>query len=254
MITVENKDINDIPVLIVVENAKRNEPLPVITYVHGFTSAKEHNLPFAYLMAQKGYRVILPDCLHHGERDGGKTSLEVQLEFWNIVIQNLKEIHEIKTYVERECLLLNDRFGLAGTSMGGITTAAALTQYPWIKSAAILMGSPKAMEMAQYTISQVKAMNIKLPFTDVELQQQVEQLQEIDLSKQIDKLNNRPLLFWHGDADTVVPFDQSNSFYNEAKRFYSENEKLHYIQEKGRGHKVSRPAILATVDWFEKYL
>ncbi|WP_102028014.1 esterase [Salirhabdus sp. Marseille-P4669] len=254
MIIIDNDYINTIPVLHVVDSNKQNQPLPTVVYMHGFTSAKEHNLPFAYLMAQKGFRVLLPDCKLHGERANQVSGLKLQLEFWDIVSQNLKEIQIIKENIENKGLLLDDRFGLAGTSMGGITTSAALTLYPWIKVAAVLMGSPKATEMANYTIHQVKEQKVKLPYTDEELQAQVDSLRPIDLSQNMHKLNNRPLLFWHGDADKVVPFEQSYSFYQEAKAFYDMEDKLKFIREKGRAHKVSRPAVLETVKWFETYL
>ncbi|QHS21666.1 esterase [Virgibacillus sp. MSP4-1] len=254
MIKIKDEMIQDIPVLHVVNDADQHSPLPVVTYIHGFTSAKENNLPFAYLLAKKGYRVLLPDCLEHGERASGKTPFEMELEFWNVVKQNLKEMTILKNDMEKRGLIKDQRFGLAGTSMGGITTSSALTQFSWIKAAAVLMGSPKTMEMAQYTINQVEKNGTNLPFSEVELQKQIQSLEPIDLSQHMDKLNNRPLLFWHGDQDPTVPFKHSESFYHQALEQYQDKERLHFIPEKNRGHKVSRAAILAAVNWFEKYL
>src|SRR5699024_2988148 len=105
---------------------------------HGFTSAKEHNLPFAYLLATKGYRVILPDSKHHGEREGNITVEKRELSFWNIVLQNINDLNTLKNALDEMDLILNNRIGIAGTSMGGITAASALTQYDWIQSSAVL--------------------------------------------------------------------------------------------------------------------
>lgn len=254
MIIIEQERLEHIPTLIVVDAAKKDEPLPIITYYHGFTSAKEHNLPFAFLMAQKGYRVLLPDSKHHGERDEGKTGLQLQLEFWNIIHDNLKELKVIKDIMDKRGLLLNNRFGVAGTSMGGITTSSAFAVYPWIKVAGVLMGSPKTQAMAEYTIEEVKKLNVKLPYTDEELQKQIASLKPIDLSVNLEKLMERPLFFWHGDADPVVPFEQSYTFYEEAKKLYVNKDNITFIREKGRGHKVSRFAILEAVKWFENHL
>ncbi|MRG87059.1 esterase [Salinibacillus xinjiangensis] len=254
MVIVKNEKIHNIPTLHVVQKANKDCPLPTVIYSHGFTSAKEHNLPFAYLMAEKGYRVLLPDSILHGERADGKTEDEIQFEFWKIVAQNLKELDVLKQFIEEKNLLLNGRIGLAGTSMGGISTSAALTQYSWIKVAAVLMGSPKAMEMAEYTIQQVRQSGVKLPFTEDELKQQVQELEAIDLSKHVHKLAQRPVLFWHGDQDRVVPFQQSFSFYESTIETYQNREDFRYIREKGKDHKVTRNAILETVNWFSKYL
>ncbi|HLQ71272.1 MAG TPA: esterase, partial [Bacillota bacterium] len=61
MIGIYKENVKTIPALVVVDSTKTTEALPILTYFHGFTSAKEHNLPLAFLMAEKGFRVILPD-------------------------------------------------------------------------------------------------------------------------------------------------------------------------------------------------
>ncbi|WP_311771625.1 alpha/beta fold hydrolase [Salirhabdus euzebyi] len=250
----ERLDLQSIPTLHVVESSKKEQALPTVLYIHGFTSAKEHNLPFAYLLAEKGYRVLLPDSLYHGERTNGKNADSIQFEFWNIVGQNVKEVYSLYEEAKLRSWLEHDRFGLAGTSMGGISTCAALTQFNWIKVGAVLMGSPKPLEMATYLIEQIRQNGMNIPYSELEIKSQLEQLKRIDLSQNMDKLNERPLFFWHGDADPVVPFSQSYSFYEEVSMYYENKEKIKHVKEKGRGHKVSREAILETVDWFVKYL
>ncbi|RKQ32612.1 alpha/beta fold hydrolase [Oceanobacillus halophilus] len=253
MIGVTKEIIGQIPSLMIVDTSKVNEKLPAVCYMHGFTSAKEHNLDLAYLLAEKGFRVILPDSLHHGERDTGLTPVKRSLAFWEIVIENIKDIQLIKDFLVEKELLLDNRIGVAGTSMGGITTSAALTQYPWIKTSAILMGSPKISSFAKALVDNYRKM-IDLPISDDMLEQLYDQLKSLDLSSQIEKLNDRPLLFWHGENDTVVPFDHSYSFYEEAKKLYKDKNNIQYIREPKRDHKVSRPAKLETVKWFEKHL
>lgn len=71
MVIVENHLINRIPLLHIVKKDAQLETLPFIIFSHGFTSAKEHNLHYAYLLAEKGFRVILPEALYHGEREQG---------------------------------------------------------------------------------------------------------------------------------------------------------------------------------------
>src|SRR5699024_2251101 len=116
MIGITSEKINDIPRLMVSKTEDAHKPLPVLTYFHGFTSAKEHNLPLAYLMAEKGYRVILPDSDLHGARlKKDKSEEERQLSFWDIVLSNVDDMAHIKKYLDENGLLLNDRIGVAGT-------------------------------------------------------------------------------------------------------------------------------------------
>lgn len=253
MIGVYEENINTIPGLVVVDTEKENEALPMLTYFHGFTSAKEINLPLAYLLADKGYRVVLPDSKYHGEREIEISSTKMQISFWDIVMKNVEELQVIKDYFDEKGLILNDRLGVAGTSMGGITTSAALTQYSWIKVSAVLMGSPKITTYAQTLVSSFRKMG-ELPITEEMIDQLYEQLKQYDISTQTDKLKDRPLLFWHGESDAVVPFDHSYTFYEEVKKLYKNPNNIQFLKEANQGHKVSRSAILETVKWFDKHL
>ncbi|MFD1850052.1 prolyl oligopeptidase family serine peptidase [Oceanobacillus bengalensis] len=253
MIGVFKEEIHSVPCLVIVDAKMENQALPIVTYFHGFTSAKEHNLDTAYLLAEKGLRVILPDSLHHGEREDGISAGKRSLAFWDTLIQNIKELEMIKNYVDEKGLLLDGRFGVAGTSMGGITTAAGLQSFPWIKTAAIVMGSPKLTTFTEELINSYRKV-IDLPVTDEEIVKLVETVGQYDLSKQMEKLAGRPLMFWHGESDSVVPFEHSYSFYQDAKELYANQDDIHFIREANRDHKVSRYAKLEITKWFEKHL
>ncbi|MDP1136551.1 esterase, partial [Klebsiella pneumoniae] len=81
-----------VPVLHVVKSEKQDARLPLIFFINGFTSAKEHNLHLGYLLAEAGYRAVLPDALFHGERDEGLIERILQLSFWDIVVRTITEI------------------------------------------------------------------------------------------------------------------------------------------------------------------
>ncbi|SHM42675.1 prolyl oligopeptidase family serine peptidase [Gracilibacillus kekensis] len=254
MIGISKEFWNDIPLLHVVDQEKKDQSLPTLTYIHGFTSAKEHNLPLAFLMAEKGYRVLLPDMMLHGDREEEITDQERELRFFEIVKQNLDDIESIYEELIAKQLLEGNRFGLAGTSMGGITTAAALTQFSWIKTAGILMGSPKITEYAQQLIGFMTSQNKELPLSEEQIVLLLDELREMDLSLQMEKLFGRPLFFWHGEEDKVVPFDHAYSFYEKAIDHYKNPENIRFLKEIGRGHKVSRFAIVEFVKWLEYQL
>ncbi|WP_173916962.1 alpha/beta fold hydrolase [Halobacillus sp. Marseille-Q1614] len=251
MIVIYRESFKNIPTLVLADSAKADQPLPVFTYFHGFTSAKEHNLAQAYLLAQKGYRVVLPDSLHHGDRDDNLSRQDLSFKFWEIVYQNLKDIQDIKDELDQRNLILDRRFGIGGTSMGGVTTAAAVTMYPWIQAGAVMMGSPKPVEFAKKLIQDVEQTGIQLPIPPDELEELYQSLASIDLSLNAHKVKEKPLFFWHGDADPVVPFEHSYDFYNEIVSQYRNPENIRFLRETGAGHKVSRFAILEMVNWIE---
>jgi len=255
MVMITNKKYQNIPVLEVVQEELSQMQVPLIMFIHGFTSAKEHNLHFAYLLAEKGFRVILPDSIYHGERTQNLSETELSFKFWDIVINNIKELDVIKEEVKQLGLLDETKVGVAGTSMGGITTLGAITQYKWINTAVSLMGSPCYEEFFNGLVREIRRNQIELPVTDEQLQQQSSLLREYDLSQQPEKLEGRPLLFWHGEKDRVVPFQNTYEFYKKIFPLYEGNEEnLKFIADPKGDHKVSREGLLETVEWFKKHL
>ncbi|MCY7777741.1 prolyl oligopeptidase family serine peptidase [Bacillus haynesii] len=255
MIIIEKQHISNIPLLHIVKEEKKEKALPLVFFIHGFTSAKEHNLHFAYLLAEKGMRVILPEALYHGERDEQLTQEELAPRFWEIVTNEIKELEVLKNHFEQENLIEKGRIGAAGTSMGGIVTLGALTQYEWITTAVSLMGSPAYVEFFDQQLAFMREKKIELPFTEEQVEQQREELKRFDLSLQPDKLNMRPLLFWHGKQDGTVPFALTRRFHESIIPLYvAQPDLLHFIEDERAGHKVSREGLLKTVEWFDAHL
>ncbi|MCM3160926.1 prolyl oligopeptidase family serine peptidase [Metabacillus litoralis] len=255
MIIVEKLHIENIPALHIVKQSLQDTKTPFVIFVHGFTSAKENNLHYAYYLAEKGMRVILPEALYHGERSENYDTKELSLNFWKIVLNEIKEVDMIKEYFEQKQLIDSERIGLAGTSMGGITTLGALTQYEWIKAAVSLMGSPCYTTLLKGQLYSLQQSGVEVPLSNEEIEEQLTHLQPFDLSLQKEKLQNRPLLFWHGERDNVVPFAPTYQFYKEITPMYeAQPEKLRFIADPLADHKVSREGTLALVEWFERYL
>lgn len=255
MIVIDKKTVANITLLEVVRQELIHEKAPTVFFLHGFTSVKENNLHYAYLLAEKNIRVVLPDAMFHGDRSKSLPIEELALHFWNIILKNIEELNYLKNaYIERGWTD-EGKIGVAGTSMGGVTTLGALTQYDWIKCAVSLMGNPCYDQFARYLVEKVKEQGHELPFTDEQLEEEYKKVSEFDLSKQPEKLDKRPLLFWHGKKDPVVPYHYAYEFYNKIKDMYKENEEdLQFILDEHGTHKVSREGVLATVRWFAKYL
>lgn len=249
---VKEENWSNIPLLHIVDEAKENSKLPTVIFLHGFTSAKEHNLHYAYNIAKKGFRVLLPDAHLHGVRDERLDEVQLSLRFWEIVLTSIEEM----TVLHRE---LQERgvtkIGMGGTSMGGITTLGCLTAYPWIDVAAVMMGAPGYVELAKAQMSQFERRGFKLPITDEERKSLLDTLAIFDMTKQRKKLNNRPVYFWHGENDTTVPFEPTFNFYNAAKKDYMDApERFEFLSDPTAGHAVSRTGMLHAADWFASYL
>lgn len=252
---IKNEQINDIPLLHVVNEEVRLQKLPLVIFIHGFSSLKERNLHYAYLLAEAGFRVILPEAIHHGEREQGLSESELYARFWEVVITMIEELNVVKEYYDKKGLVAEGEIGVAGTSMGGIATLGALTQYPWIKAAVSLMGMPSYEKFSHWQLEQLKKQGVELPFSPKQIEEQLEALRKYDLSLQPSKLMNRPLLFWHGKKDPMVPYPLAHEFFESIRGGYGENkEKLEFIADPLAGHSVSIEGVKATVEWFKKFL
>ncbi|HWO75053.1 MAG TPA: prolyl oligopeptidase family serine peptidase [Bacillus sp. (in: firmicutes)] len=254
MYYIDHYTVKDIPILEVAPINQKSDPLPTVIFIHGIHSAKEHNLHYAYYLAEKGFRVILQDCLYHGERANKQSFQEITFQFWNIVIHSIEELKDIYQYLNGENKLKNNSIGVAGTSMGAIITLGALTKYDWIQTAVSLMGNPAYVEFAAMQIENIRKMGIQLPLSDELINAQIEILKEYDLSQQPDTLNNRPLMFWHGEKDPIVPFESAYSFFEQVKKRYTNQEHFQFYRDPQADHKVSRFGVLKTAEWFEQHL
>ncbi|WP_157950904.1 prolyl oligopeptidase family serine peptidase [Peribacillus acanthi] len=255
MVIVKREVIKDIPVLHVVKQELVYETLPFVLFVHGFTSVKERNLTIAYLLAEKGIRVVMPEAILHGERSEGYDEFKMGLNFWKIVKNTIQELEVLKNEYVRNGLADEARIGLSGTSMGGIITMGALRKYDWIKSGVCFMGSPAYVEFAEFQVNNIRKAVKEMPITEEEIQQEYEGLKEYDPSLGIEHWRAVPLLFWHGERDMVVPYHSAYKFYEKLKPMYEQQGvEITFILEEKAVHVVSHSAMLEATKWFEKHL
>jgi len=249
---VKEENWSNIPLLHIVDEQNENSNIPAVIFLHGFTSAKEHNLHYAYNIAKNGFRVLLPEAHLHGSRDEGLDEVQLSLRFWEIVLTSIEEMAVLHKELRERGV---SKIGMGGTSMGGITTLGCLSAYSWIDVATVMMGAPGYVELAKAQMSQFERRGFKLPITDEERKTLLDALSIFDLTKQRKKLNNRPVYFWHGENDTTVPFEPTYNFYKAAKKDYEEApERFEFFTDPTAGHAVSRPGMLRAVEWFASYL
>lgn len=230
-----------------------NENTPVVVFFHGFMSAKEHNLHYAYQLIQKGIRVILPDALLHGERIGNLSEIEMNASFWKIVLTSVNELHTIYEQLKQKQLLASDKIGVSGTSMGGVVTSGSLAIYPWIKTAGICMGTASYTKFAEHQVKEFAEKGIKLPMTKNEQQQLILLLDRYNLEDKEEAWKHRPIIFWHGERDTVVPYEMSRDFYEQHVLNNSDTQ-IEYISAPKAGHAVSRSGMLQVTNFLAQHL
>ena len=251
MILVEKVYVEDIPTLVVGKQDLKNIPLPGFIFLHGFMSAKEHNLHYAYLLAERGFRVFPPEAIMHGERGEDYSETVMAKSFWKIVLTSINELPKIKHYITEYGYVIHDRVALGGTSMGAISTLGALTQYNWIKAAVSMMGTPAYKQFAEEQLNEFAKQGIDLGYSETEKEAVFHDLVKYDLSVQPEKVNGRPLFIWHGEKDPVVPISGIQSFVKNGITLFNEGQ-ITYMTDKHAGHAVTRKGLLEAVNWIEE--
>lgn len=239
-----------IPILHIVEDEFKEQDVPVVIFHHGFTSAKEHNLHYAYNLAKQGVRVLLPDAHLHGVREEGLDEVQIALRFWEIVMTSIEELGVLKQELKDRGLVKTAKIGVGGTSMGGIVSLGSLTLYKWIDATIVMMGAPGFVELAKAQIGNYEDAGYKLPVTDAEKEQLLAGLATLDLTKQSALLEKRPVYFWHGKKDPTVPYKPTYAFYKSVKADYADvPDRLVFVTDKQAAHAVTREGMLGAVNW-----
>ncbi|MDM5316804.1 alpha/beta fold hydrolase [Fictibacillus sp. b24] len=250
MVSIQKGTVNDIPFLMAEKKENTGKALPLFIFIHGYTSAKEHNLHFAYSLAEKGFRVILPDALHHGERIVSNPPKSMDYDFWNIVHQGIQDVNTIIDWATDNELVAEGQIAVGGTSMGAIITYGSLVNNHEINAGCALMGTPAHEKFARWQIERIQKAGYEIPLTMNELEKSIAFIKDYDLTMNIEKLNNRPLFIWHSEVDAVIPYEFAKPYVETLTK----NRQSVYMNDKTSGHKVSRAAYLNAVEWITQQL
>lgn len=250
VIQVTNEQVKNIPLLHVVRHDLQGEKLPTVFFYHGFQSEKELYLHYGYFLAERGFRVFLPEAKFHGERKGTITSSEQAMCFWDTVTANIEEFNDLRQELVAKSLVDEERIGVAGVSMGAIATLGILARFDTVKVAVSLMGSAYYEAFARELVSAAEAEGMTFPY-DVEAR--IAELEPYDLSKHLERLGNRPLLLWHGKKDDVVPFKYSEKLVD-TLTLENRAENVEFVTDEYAKHKVSIDGIDRTTAFFQKNL
>lgn len=242
-LTIRKRLLGTIPLLEVVQQEKRNESMPLVVYYHGWQSSKELVLTQGRKLAEAGFRVLLPDAANHGDRKQQITKIP-SLTFWQSIHTNLFEFGYIVNHF-KQLGLVEDQIAVGGVSMGGITTCALMTNHPEIKAAACIMGSPKPVAYRERIFAYAEELG---RFYPKDYESLLAWIPYYDLSRQPEKLAGRPVLFWHGNQDVVVPYEDTAEFVAE-----NPEANLTFIEEDEK-HLVKVPTMDQITAFFVKEL
>ncbi|MFP1739319.1 esterase [Lonsdalea quercina] len=249
MVEISVITINGVEALHATPSGKQAEPLPTVFFFHGFTSSKEVYSYFAYALAHAGFRVVSPDAPMHGARFDGDEARRLR-HFWDIFQQNVRELPEYVAHFRQLGLIEEGRIGVCGASLGGMTALASMTQYPWINVVGAFMGSGYVSSLSRSLFPPVAPDE---PQNAPRLAALAEQLAPFDVGHQLDKVSDRPLLLWHGLADTLVPAGETERLYQAlAGRELDAN--VTYLTEADIGHKITPTALRAGARFFRQHL
>lgn len=249
MIELNTEKLAGIEVLHAAPAGRRHAPLPTVLLYHGFTSSKEVYAYLVVALAQAGFRAVMPDADLHGARDNGDDALRLT-RFWQILQRNIDEMPQLENALRAANLIDGDRFGVAGASLGGMTTLGAMARYPQIRSAACLMGSGYFMSLSS---SLFPPLLIRTPEEKAQFERLMAPLAAYDPSEKLAQLANRPLLLWHGEADDVVPFAETARLVA-ALQASRQASNMTFYSEPGISHKITPFALRALVDFFKQHL
>lgn len=228
---------------------KRGEPLPCVVFYHGFTSSKLVYSYFAVALAQAGFRVVMPDAPDHGARFSGDVERRLH-RFWQILRGNIEEFAALRDALERLELIDNRRLAIGGASMGGMTALGIMTQHPEVRCVASLMGSGYFTTLARTLFPPLV---VTTPEQQCEFDAIIDPLSQWDVSTQLARIADRPLLLWHGEQDDVVPAAESFRL-QQALQEQGLDTNLTYQWEAGVTHRITPQALSATTDFFSRYL
>ena len=253
MISIEERQFGAVSTLIVTPSGQEQTLLPTVFVYHGWTHRKESELMLANFLAKAGFRVVLPDAKYHGKRHGSQMFSELMFEFWQIVMQSVDEFGPLVAALQAEGLVDPERIGVTGTSMGGITTDAILARYPNVKVGVDKIGSPMPVAFAKWQTSQLPQ-SIQERYQD-QIETTLADLAEYDLALNAERLAGRPLHFYHGTADPMVPYQFTADFITQITEDETPaTSQVTLTTENNGQHKVCDEAQLDTVTFMQAHL
>ena len=235
-------------------NASNTEAkVPAIIKLHGGPSVHvgmNWNNTIQFL-ASRGYAVLTIN--YTGSVGYGKEFEEE--DFYRIGKEDCDDVAEAAKYLKTLNEPKIDKIGVTGSSYGGYLTNLVIGRYPDLFDAAVnWFGISNWNTIFEFE-------NLHPVVRKFFLNRLGSKPQYSDLYFEASPVNyansiSTPLLIMHGDSDNIVPFSQSQEFYN---LLNNNGEIVDLIKYENEGHGWSKKetrldAYKRMEEWFEKYL
>ncbi|WP_071025748.1 alpha/beta hydrolase family protein [Peptoniphilus raoultii] len=227
-------EINEIP-LYMIEPINANDNTKNIIFYHGWSSDAKGQIFRGNIFASYGYRVFLPDAIHHGRR--GKLDYDNDPRrgsyFLECIYKNLKESQDLLSYIKEN---YKGEIGIAGHSMGAISSACIYNIHKDFKIAFIYNG----IIDYEYLVNQ----SIDKNEDDFESIKKIKDyLLEVNPMKNKENFIDRPLVLFNGDEDKIINPDVEERCANELKKIYKNKELLNFDRFDLTTHQLIMPMI-----------
>ncbi|WP_372371018.1 alpha/beta hydrolase family protein [Candidatus Uabimicrobium sp. HlEnr_7] len=179
-----------------------------ILFFHGLGASKDAQIHDLKNLAKSGFLVVGVDNVGHGERRyldfEQKFSVQnpdLERDFQQAVLETAQEVPIIIEELEKKELIFNGNIGITGISMGGFVTYRAVIEYAHFKAAVSILGSPKWKNNDSHS-----------PHLYMQ------------------KFAPTALMSLNAGKDTSVPAFEAKNFHGELAEYYTEINKLEYIE------------------------
>ncbi|MCT4703047.1 esterase [Enterobacteriaceae bacterium H20N1] len=242
MVEIYTQQLAGIEVLHAVPAGQKQNALPTVLFYHGFTSSKLVYSYFAVALAQAGMRVVMPDAQGHGARFNGDENARLQ-QFWPILKTSIDEFAQLRQALMDQKLIREGKFAVGGASMGGMTALGIMARHQEVRCVACLMGSGYFSTLAKTLF----------PPQEQQFDEILAMIAEYDISHQLERIGDRPLLLWHGEEDDVVPAVETWRL-QQALIQQGLDKHLTCLREAGVKHRITPPALDAAAQFFAQHL
>lgn len=214
-----------------------------IIFYHGLDSSKDRQRIRGHILAGFGYQVLLPDAVHHGERDRKETEdpEKIGRYFWQAILTSLRESDSLVDKILGD-LNSNGEIYVTGHSMGGFTAAGVATHNDRIRGAIPMNGSFNWKRSSQILMEDM-GLTADYDFPERE------EMEALDPIKHIERLEGKRILMLNGEIDQEVSILPQKEFYNIARHVL--DSRLDFIEYEGLGHFVTTNMLEDLLNYLE---